>query len=257
MKSSLQTKSFKVLLNLLKMIITIQLVAYSLSEVAQAQNRTPVFRSESKSVKETNPQLKRPKVIAPTTSQTTAQAEPTQPPQPHPKVSRLNPKYSDQAAVLPKYQHVFARSTYYYAGEAKSDADTQAKKTSSLVRIDTIQNLGLGVVAVDPDIIPYGSQIIAPDGEVYIAADRGGDVVSRKAARELAMIKGLDENSAESRALVLDFYSKNQVGGYWDMFIVIPYTNETDFRELRYAEKIAYLEQVAKSRHHIALAVRD
>ncbi len=226
----LNRKLIKVLLHLLQAniksliaIMAIQLVAYSLSDVAQAQS-TPALRQN---VKETNPQLRRPSrptVIAPS------------------KTSKPQPR--------PAWRQVYARSTYYNANESISDSDTRAKKTSSLVRIDTIQNLGLGVVAVDPSIIPYGSQVITPDGRIYIAADRGGDVITRKAATELATLKGLGEDSAEYRALVLDFYSKSQVGGYWDTFIVIPYTNPDSpegFRELPYASKIAYLKNVAQS----------
>lgn len=229
-------KLSKVLFNSLQMslkaltaILAIQLVAYSLSDVAQAQS-TPALRSASKNVKETNPQLQKPKVVAPT------------------KFKKRKP---DVRVVSASPQiRIYARSTFYSSCEKKSDADTRAKKTSSLVRIDTIQNLGLGVVAVDPSIIPYGSQVITPDGKIYIAADRGGDVITRKAATGLATLKGLGEDSAEYRALVLDFYSKSQVCGYWDTFIVIPYTNPDSpegFRELPYASKIAYLKNVAQS----------
>lgn len=140
---------------------------------------------------------------------------------------------------------VFARSTHYHKDEAVSDSNTRKKKTASLISIDTVHAYKLGVVAVDPAIIPYGSIIISSSGKTYIAADRGGDVVSRKAARELALLHGYDTSSPEYRALVLDFYSTRQVGDYWEYFFVLKYRGKTPFRDLKNAEKIAYLQSLS------------
>jgi 3D (Asp-Asp-Asp) domain-containing protein len=160
------------------------------------------------------------------------------------RVSRVK-----QVQVLPENQpatkpvEMYVRSTNYHRGEARSDADTENGKTASLVNIDTAHALGLGVVAVDPKVIPYGSKVVAPDGKVYIALDTGSAVVSRAAARKLASIQKLSSNSPEAKAPVLDFYSYRQVGEPWDHVKVIPYTGQTPFKKLKHSEKLAYLKQ--------------
>lgn len=197
------------------------LVIYSLSvETSLGQNVHKDIRSIDRNVQETNSQKNKKEAVT---------------------ISTLQNSLKKSNAKI-----IFARSTSYNKDEAVSDPDTRADKTSSLISIQDVKAQGLGVVAVDHTKIPYGSVIITPSKEVYVAVNRGGAVQSRKAARVLAARKGLSENSPESRALVLDFYSYSQVGNYWDYFTVIPYTGTTPFRDLKRSEKIAYLRAVRR-----------
>lgn len=141
---------------------------------------------------------------------------------------------------------IFARSTSYNKDEKKSDEDTRADKTSTEVDIFDLKELGLGTVAVDPKVIPYGSAIIAPDNTICIAVDTGGDVKKRKASKERAEAIGLLPSSKEYRAPVLDFYSYKQMGKEWDNFRFIRYEGKTPFQELTSSEKNEYLKTLSK-----------
>lgn len=143
---------------------------------------------------------------------------------------------------------ILARGTSYNA----SDPDSAAGKTSSLIPISTVKKLGLQVVAVDPDKIPYGSIIIGKNksGEkiVGVAVDTGSAVKSRKAARGYALTKGYDKNSPEYKALVFDFHSKSgDITKAWDNFIVVLYTGPEFKFDLKNSEKIEYLKYVRKT----------
>lgn len=140
---------------------------------------------------------------------------------------------------------VLARGTSYNAG----DADSAAGKTSSLIPISTVKQLGLQVVAVDPEKIPYGSVIIGKNksGEkiVGVAVDTGSAVKSRKAAKNYALAKGYGENSPEYKALVFDFHSKGgDITKAWDNFTVVLYTGPEFKFDLKKSEKIQYLHYV-------------
>jgi 3D (Asp-Asp-Asp) domain-containing protein len=146
----------------------------------------------------------------------------------------------------PQAVTVYARSTFYNKDEVDCDSDTKKKKTATCINIATVEARGLGVVAVDPSLIPYGSTIIAPNGKIFIAVDTGGDVRTRKAAKELADIRGFNPKSLEYRAPVLDFYSYRQIGQAWDHFHVIPYREDRPFTDLKQSEKIRYLDMVSR-----------
>jgi len=140
---------------------------------------------------------------------------------------------------------ILARATSYHSG----DVDSAQGKTSSLTPISTVKQLGLQAVAVDPNVIPYGSVIIGKnkDGEeiVGVAVDTGSAVVSRKAAKQYARQKGYSENSPESKALVLDFHSSNgDITKAWDNFTVILYKGPDYKFDLNKSEKLEYLKSV-------------
>jgi 3D (Asp-Asp-Asp) domain-containing protein len=140
---------------------------------------------------------------------------------------------------------VLARGTSYNA----CDPDSAAGKTSSLIPISTVKKLGLQVVAVDPNKIPYGSVIIGKNknGEriVGVAVDTGSAVKSRKAAKNYALAKGYDKDSPEYKALVFDFHSKSgDITKAWDNFIVVLYTGPEFKFDLKNSEKIQYLQYV-------------
>jgi 3D (Asp-Asp-Asp) domain-containing protein len=110
------------------------------------------------------------------------------------------------------------RSTYYYAGETNSDPDTDAGRTSTGVPVRFATADTVGVAAVDPKVIPYGSQITVQTNDgprYYIAADTGGAVKSMTASG--------------GTVPVVDFYSKSQVGGTYTDVTVNPY-NGPNFR---------------------------
>lgn len=141
---------------------------------------------------------------------------------------------------------LFARSTNYYKGEKGGDIGTNRGETSSLLSIpDTIEN-GLKIVAVDPQIIPYGS-IIIHSNNIYIASDTGDAVKKRIASKTLAIKKGLSRHSKESNAPVLDFYSRNQIGNLWDEFIIIPYNGPEFKTKLKRQEKINHIRKIKQS----------
>lgn len=140
---------------------------------------------------------------------------------------------------------VLARGTSYHS----EDSESAAGKTSSLIPISTVKKLGLQVVAVDPDKIPYGSIIIGKNKSgqkiVGVAVDTGSAVKSRKAARGYALLKGYNKNSPEYKALVFDFHSKNgDITKSWDNFIVVLYTGPEFKFDLKNSEKIQYLKYV-------------
>jgi 3D (Asp-Asp-Asp) domain-containing protein len=87
-----------------------------------------------------------------------------------------------------------AVTTYWQQGRGV-DSCTRRGVTSTGAR------LRRGVVAVDPKIIPYGSTVKL-DGVpgTFIAADTGGAVINRTAARRTA------RNSEERNAIVVDIF---------------------------------------------------
>ena len=98
-------------------------------------------------------------------------------------------------------QPVLARVTVYWAtGGRGSDRYTRKHKCATGLRLRD------GHCAVDPDKIPYGSNIILPDGTTLAAVDTGTAVRARKAARLLG------KTPLERSALVIDrfFESKGQ-----------------------------------------------
>src|SRR4051812_11321852 len=100
-----------------------------------------------------------------------------------------------------KPESVLARVTVYWASGGKgSDRDTRRHKCA------TGQRLRAGHCAVDPKKIPYGSNVILPDGTTLSAVDTGTAVRNRKAARLLG------KTPLERNALVIDrfFESKRQ-----------------------------------------------
>ena len=130
---------------------------------------------------------------------------------------------------VPQYDangNMQVRSTYYSSGETHSDPDTDAGRSSTGVPLQYGDANTVGVAAVDPNLIPYGSQITVQtaDGPRYfIAADTGGAVKSQTAS--------------QGSAPVIDFYSKTQVGGAYSNVTVTPYSG--NFMNLNASQKAA------------------
>ena len=98
-------------------------------------------------------------------------------------------------------QSVLARVTVYWATGGKgSDRYTRKHKCATGLRLRD------GHCAVDPRKIPYGSNVILPDGTTLAAVDTGTAVKNRKAARLLG------KTPTERNAVVIDrfFETKRQ-----------------------------------------------
>jgi 3D (Asp-Asp-Asp) domain-containing protein len=100
---------------------------------------------------------------------------------------------------------VLARVTVYWANGGKgSDRYTRQHKTATGLRLRD------GHCAVDPSRIPYGSNVILPDGTKLSAVDTGTAVRNRRAARLLG--KTADERAA----LVIDrFFERKEQALAW------------------------------------------
>ena len=86
-------------------------------------------------------------------------------------------KGQPSALIKTREQSMLARVTVYWAkGGSGSDRFTRQHKTATGIRLKS------GHCAVDPRRIPYGSQVIFPDGR-FLAVDTGTAVINRKAAR--------------------------------------------------------------------------
>ena len=145
-----------------------------------------------------------------------------------------------------KTVEVFARGTSY---SPHGDKDTAAGRTASLIPIQTVKQLGLHCIAVDPEIIPYGSFIVGKDKNGKhiegVAVDTGGAVKTRKAATQYALQKGFDQKSPEYNALVFDFYSNSgDVTESWDTFTVVLYKGPCFKFEMSLSEKIAHIKKM-------------
>lgn len=162
-----------------------------------------------------------------------------------------NEKAGDQQKNYPKIDNlkqieIFARGTTY---SANADKDTAAGKTASLIRISTVRNLGLQCIAVDPNIIPYGSFIYGYDknGNYMegVAVDTGGAVKKRVAAIKLAKAKGYSKDSPQAKALVLDFYStKGEITKHWDTFTVVLYEGPCFKFEMSNSQRVQHLKMM-------------
>ena len=77
-----------------------------------------------------------------------------------------------------RHDSLLARITVYWArGGGGTDRYTRQHKSSTGLRLQQ------GHCAVDPKKIPYGSQVVLPDGTSLSAVDTGSAVRNRKAAR--------------------------------------------------------------------------
>lgn len=127
-----------------------------------------------------------------------------------------------------------ARVTIYHASEAKSDKDTSAGKTASLVKIKTVQDMGLVVLAVNPAIMPYGTVVEFTDNnlnrQIGVALDTGKDVKSAKASG--------------GKTPVIDVYSRKAITGDYHDFKIIKYHGPNFKTELNDAQRIQYLRDV-------------
>lgn len=145
------------------------------------------------------------------------------------------------AHALRKKSHstftLFARSTSFCSREDGADSNSRRHRTSTEVPLVPPGTGTTGVVSVDPRIVPYGSLVIAPNGETFLAADQGSGVIKRTASRLLARKKKIDDPKY-ANAPVLDFFKPGckQVGMEWDEFLVIA-PPQGSFMNLKVSER--------------------
>lgn len=140
------------------------------------------------------------------------------------------------------WEEHYARVTKYNGSESGSDANTSAGRTSTKVptRVASVKKNQIGVVAVDPKIVPYGSLMILPNGEKYLAADTGGAVVSKKASRLTA--RAQKKPSKYAKLPVFDCYSyREPVPEEWATVHVLKNT-EGGFTKLSKKEQMKRLD---------------
>jgi len=138
------------------------------------------------------------------------------------------------------------RSTSFAENEKGADGDTKRCRFKTGSPPAYCEKGQVGLAAVDPKVIPYGSRIVGPHGIKAIAGDTGKGVVLRSAARSLAKIRHITDDRAN--APVIDFFVSSegkQIGGEWDVFLIIPYDGTVPFKDLPLEEKRRYFDLAA------------
>jgi 3D (Asp-Asp-Asp) domain-containing protein len=130
-----------------------------------------------------------------------------------------------------RIEKVFARATKYHKTDKNCDTDTKKGLTSTKIKLKDSCEKTIGMVAVDYNIVPYGSLVYSPDTDrFFIACDIGSAVFNRTAAKKLAKKKGLGLKYQE--AIVLDFYGDREIlDNHFGNFYVIKHKG-SDFHKL-------------------------
>lgn len=115
---------------------------------------------------------------------------------------------------LSKGEQMWVRNTKYNKTEPGVDQDTKDGKTKTQLKLQFPGPKTIGIAAVDPNIIPYGS-IIKNGPNYYVAADTGKAVCKQTASN--------------GTAPVIDYYSKNQVGNEYSNVTIYRYTGSVPF----------------------------
>ena len=130
-----------------------------------------------------------------------------------------------------RVEKVFARATKYHKTDKNCDPETKKGLTSTKIKLKDSCKKTIGMVAVNPEIIPYGSLVYSPDTDrFFIACDVGGAVFNRTAAKKLSQKKGLGPKYQE--AIVLDFYGDEEIlDNHFGNFYIIKHKG-SDFHKL-------------------------
>jgi 3D (Asp-Asp-Asp) domain-containing protein len=123
-----------------------------------------------------------------------------------PKITKLISQLPGQPQYGSRQRSQLAAITCYWRYGRDTDKWTRQGQSSTGVK------LAMGVVAVDPKIIPYGS-LVTIEGVpgIYLAADCGSHVTKRVAAKRTA------RSAAERGAIVVDvFFPTERAGRAFD-----------------------------------------
>lgn len=118
---------------------------------------------------------------------------------------------------------ITARSTKYYKGDPNSDPNTEKGLSATKIPLQKATPEKIGVVAADKNIVPLGSLVFCPQTELlYLQADTGGAVVSRKASKLMG-----------SNKPVFDFYAPEEIlPTHFNTFVVVKYDGKLPFVKL-------------------------
>lgn len=150
-------------------------------------------------------------------------------------------------------QEILARVTSYDG----DDHWSRKRQTSTGVRMKEATPKSIGIAAIDPNIIPYGSLLKLEDRSgnmlCYLAADCGSAVISKKAVfgtisaeiRNRKYEPGSKEHEERKKALVVDVHSvgEKQVGDIWQQIQVVKYQGTVPFKKLPLEEKLRFLDR--------------
>jgi 3D (Asp-Asp-Asp) domain-containing protein len=158
------------------------------------ETKTPEVKAEAKTTKvaeasASKPTLEKKHVMASSTTKSTPDGS-----------SKGSASSSRRlGSIMGRINGRLARLTAYWAGEG--DYYTGHGISATGVRLHD------GHCAVDPSVIPYGSQVEISGLGTYLAVDTGSAVITRKAARETG------HTSEERNALVIDLYFESRRDG--------------------------------------------
>ncbi len=134
------------------------------------------------------------------------------------------------------------RATKYHKTEPNCDIDTKHERSCTGVRLREGAPGVIGTVAVDPNVIPFGSLVLinTKSGSVlpYLCVDKGAYVTKKIASQKLA--KQEKRGEAWATRPVIDVYSPKSITSDWTTVLVI---KGPSLRGLNDAERLKRLQE--------------
>jgi 3D (Asp-Asp-Asp) domain-containing protein len=114
------------------------------------------------------------------------------------------------------------RATTYHKTEAGADGGTRRGLSSLSLKLSDAGPKTVGSIAIDPEVIPYGSLIIVTtkrgERNYFLCVDTGGDVKKRKASQVLAKKQKLGAEYAKRP--VIDIYSTKSYNDWMSVVVI-------------------------------------
>ncbi len=114
------------------------------------------------------------------------------------------------------------RATTYHKTESGADRETRRGLSSTSLKLCEVGPRTVGSIAIDPEVIPYGSLIIVTtkngSSNSFLCVDTGGDVKNRKASRTLAKKEKLGNKYAKRP--VIDIYSTRDYDDWMSVVVI-------------------------------------
>ncbi len=113
------------------------------------------------------------------------------------------------------------RVTTYHKTEHGADGETRRGLTSTGLKLVEAGSNSVGSIAIDPEVIPYGSLVIVTTKSGirrFLCVDTGGDVKKRKASKLLAKKEGLGTDMAKRP--VIDIYSTKNYDDWMTVVVI-------------------------------------